>query len=187
MENINSKLYQQRQEDFIKDHMVVDIPVKDVLLKEFIHKNGYANIAKIKDKLQAVGCTELTNVIIVKQEINNQYSLVTGYKAYKLALALEIPTIKAVIIDINREHFINTYIKQRDQIIGLDRVRVPIVFLKHTPRKEKVKAKLNFYSIHKVFDKPIIIDRFCILKDGYITYLIAKKLNLKTVPCRYVY
>ena len=61
-----------------------------------------------------------------------------------------------------------------------------IKILKHftKPRKSKLNKRIDFYNKNKYFEAPIIIDPSNTLIDGYTSYLVAKKYNLKTVQAK---
>ncbi|MCI9000093.1 MAG: hypothetical protein HFJ26_04025 [Clostridia bacterium] len=67
-------------------------------------------------------------------------------------------------------------------VIDINLIKIPKKFTK--PRKEKLDKRIEFYNKHKYFEAPIIIDPSNTLVDGYTSYLIAKKYNLKTVQAK---
>lgn len=67
-------------------------------------------------------------------------------------------------------------------IIDIDLIKIPENFVK--PSKDKLNAKFEYYNKNKRFEVPIIINSKNVLVDGYTSYLIAKKNNLKTVQVR---
>lgn len=67
-------------------------------------------------------------------------------------------------------------------VIETDLIKVPKHFTK--PGKSKLNKRIEFYNKNKYFEAPIIIDPNNTLVDGYTSYLIAKKYNLKTVQAK---
>lgn len=67
-------------------------------------------------------------------------------------------------------------------IIDIDLIKIPENFVK--PSKEKINARLEYYNKNKHVKVPIIINSKNVLVDGYTSYLVAKKHNLKTVQVR---
>ena len=67
-------------------------------------------------------------------------------------------------------------------VIETDLIKTPKHFTK--PRKSKLNKRIEFYNKNKYFEAPIIIDPSNTLVDGYTSYLIAKKYNLKTVQAK---
>ena len=67
-------------------------------------------------------------------------------------------------------------------VIDISLIKIPKNFTK--PKKEKLNKRFEFYNKHKYFEVPIIIDPSNTLVDGYTSYLIAKKYNMKTVQVK---
>lgn len=67
-------------------------------------------------------------------------------------------------------------------VIDINLIKIPKKFTK--PRKEKLNKRIDFYNKHKYFEVPIIIDPSNTLVDGYTSYLIAKRYNLKAVQAK---
>lgn len=67
-------------------------------------------------------------------------------------------------------------------VIDLKNIKIPKKFTK--PRKEKLEHRFKYYEKNKCFEVPIVIDKNYMLVDGYTSYLIAKKYNMKLVQAR---
>lgn len=67
-------------------------------------------------------------------------------------------------------------------IIDIKNIKIPKKFTK--PKKEKLDHRFKYYEINKCFEVPIVIDKNNILVDGYTSYLIAKKYDMKTVQAK---
>ena len=71
-------------------------------------------------------------------------------------------------------------------IIRIDMIKVRGRFKQFKPSQDKIEAKINTFIDNGKFDKPIIIDNNRILKDGYISLIVAKMIGLKEVSAIYV-
>jgi len=49
------------------------------------------------------------------------------------------------------------------------------------PRAEKIEEKYSFYRRTGRFQVPIVCNKYLFLKDGYITYLLAKMFEFEDV------
>lgn len=67
-------------------------------------------------------------------------------------------------------------------VIETELIKIPKHFTE--PGKKKLSNRIDFYNKNKYFEAPIIIDPSNTLVDGYTSYLIAKKYNLKTVQAK---
>jgi len=66
-------------------------------------------------------------------------------------------------------------------IISVDNIIIQDCFKETKPGIDKIQKKLEYYKENNKFDKNIVIDRDNVLQDGYISYLICKMLNIKTI------
>ena len=69
--------------------------------------------------------------------------------------------------------------------VQLSDIVVPEDFVNHPPRASKYIQHLKTYKKDKRL-QPVILNHKWVIKDGYITYLIYKGENKKTVPCVFV-
>lgn len=67
-------------------------------------------------------------------------------------------------------------------VIDINLIKIPKKFTK--PKKEKLDHRFEFYNKNKCFEVPIVINANNELVDGYTSYLIAKKYNIKTVRAK---
>lgn len=180
--------FQQNYNEFISKAQVTNINISDVFLKEIIHKNSTVNFDKEISKAQSKNLTQFDRPIIVKQEDNLQYSLVSGYKKYCIAKALNHEQIPAIIITESRlelkrkTDFINSDFNHVYNSYNIDDIYIPLEFMASHPSKDKIKNCVKYYKKHKKFDKPIVITKAGLCIDGYIRYLIALRLGVKRVP-----
>ena len=74
--------------------------------------------------------------------------------------------------------------------VPVSKIIIPDLFRKTNPNSEKVKEKIKFFcESGNQFDSTICVvssfynneDRFYVLYDGYISYLIAKAYGMKYV------
>lgn len=77
--------------------------------------------------------------------------------------------------------------------IDIKRIVIPIEFATSHPSPKKFNTYKKFYIDNGYFDKPIEVQEndnsqnsdLVFLRDGYIRYLIARKMKLKEVPIRW--
>ena len=70
--------------------------------------------------------------------------------------------------------------------VDLKDIDIPIDFLRHHPRREKMERKWDYYKQTGEFESPILLNRNFVLLDGYSSYIIAKTGNLHKVPVYFV-
>ena len=70
--------------------------------------------------------------------------------------------------------------------VDLKDIDIPIDFLRHHPRREKMDRKWDYYKQTGEFESPILLNRNFVLIDGYSSYIIAKTGNLHRVPVYFV-
>lgn len=77
--------------------------------------------------------------------------------------------------------------KDHDDIIDIDKIRIPKDFATTKPRHEKVINKTKYIDGKGYPEKPIEISKYnMMLRDGYIDYLVCKTLDIKYVPVKWV-
>ena len=70
--------------------------------------------------------------------------------------------------------------------ISLNQIKVPEEFLQFQPSAYKTQLVMDHVKQSGILDEPITIDRETgMLTDGYRRYVVAKKLDMKTVPVMY--
>ena len=70
--------------------------------------------------------------------------------------------------------------------VDLKDIDIPIDFLRHHPRHEKMEQKWKYYRQTGEFESPILLNRDFELLNGYTSYIIAKTENLHKVPVYFV-
>ena len=70
--------------------------------------------------------------------------------------------------------------------VDLKDIDIPINFLRHHPRHEKMEQKWAYYRQTGEFESPILLNRDFELVDGYTSYIIAKTENLHKVLVYFV-
>jgi len=180
---------QLKREEFVKSQEVKIINVVDVILTEQTHKNARVTFKKEVERIENKNITVLNNPIIVKQEKNDKYSLVSGYRGYSIAKSLNHMQIPVVIITESRKEFIRNVgfksaieIDNNSDSVEFDKIVIPKCFLETTPRKEKVDACIEYYKNNNKLDAPVVINNSGLLIDGYIRYIVARIMELKVVP-----
>lgn len=70
--------------------------------------------------------------------------------------------------------------------VDLKDIDIPIDFLRHHPRREKMERKWEHYRQASEFESHILLNRNFVLVDGYSSYIIAKTENMHKVPVYFV-
>lgn len=73
--------------------------------------------------------------------------------------------------DLNRERV----------FIDIEKIVISDDFKDTTPSVEKIAKKLEYYRTHKRFEKDIVINKYNVLIDGYINYLLCRILNINII------
>ena len=167
-----------KQSEFKASKEKVTVKVSDIFLKEKIHLSAKVDFSDLAERLRNKNVTELSNVLVVKAENNNTYSLISGYKGYTLAKLLNIEHINVIIVNISRREYISQ-LKADKTIIDIDDIKIKKNF-KYVST-EKVNNAKEYFMQHNKFDNPIVLDFKGILLDGYSRYIAAKELGLKQV------
>lgn len=139
----------------------------------------------------AAGIVDITGGIIYSNFDRFMVGILFLILAFSIYVFTRSIHIREELIDLQDEH-----IKKQDKllldtikelanpnvIIDLNNIKIPKKFTK--PRKEKLNSRIQYYNKNKCFEVPIIIDPSNMLIDGYTSYLIAKKYNMKTVQAK---
>lgn len=180
-ENIN------RRTDFVNSSVIETIELSKITLTEPIHIYSPANFSKQIFRLQQLNIDVLKHPIIIRKIDNDIYALVSGYKGYVIANALNHTLIPAIVVEKSRRDFLRS-IGQ----INPKYIEYPVKYItlpNHFGRvsKEKIQKVLEFYREHDRLDKPICITKDGFLVDNYARYVVAVKiLKLRKVPIEYV-
>lgn len=172
---------------FTKSHDIQLIDVSKIKLTEKIHIDANVNFSKQILKLKSKDIQVLNNPIIIKDNKDGSYSLVTGYKGYRIANELNHEVIPAIVISETRKEFINKigFKSSHYKEMFIKNISIPELFKERRVTKIKVQKVLDYYNKHKTFDKPITITNENVLIDGYSRYVAAKILRLNKVPIVY--
>ena len=65
-------------------------------------------------------------------------------------------------------------------------IKVPDAFKKTQPSSTKLITCANYYKKFGQLDKPITIDTNGYLVDGYVRYVVAKRMGLNEVPVKFL-
>ncbi len=73
-----------------------------------------------------------------------------------------------------------------EDFISLKQIQVPETFLQTRPNPVKTQKVIDYVKENGCLDEPITINRETkVLTDGYRRYIVAEKLEMKTVPVTY--
>lgn len=70
--------------------------------------------------------------------------------------------------------------------VPLSQIRIPEEFLLTLPNQEHIAELCAYVQLHHQFDRPVTLDASHRLVDGYKRYVVARELQLETVPAIYV-
>lgn len=134
---------------------------------DYFDKYGEDHILhKISDYIRKEG-----NIIdYMKSKYNEEYKVSIRHKRTRTKLEKEENTVS----DMNEEF----------KIVSLSKIIIPEDFKLTPPARNKVENFINYYKIHKKFDKHINVDENLKLKNGYARYIAAKELGLNLVSVK---
>lgn len=66
--------------------------------------------------------------------------------------------------------------------VSVDEIIIQEGFKKKMPKPQKIKQCYAYYRMNHKFDRCVILNENRELIDGYVAYLIANMLDIKTVP-----
>lgn len=93
--------------------------------------------------------------------------------------------MKGIIRLINRYVF-GIYEEDYEYWINIDEIKLPHYMIGSRIGKEKYRQKWKHYRKTGKLESKIILDQDCVLRDGYSSYVIAKKAKLEKVPAYFV-
>lgn len=159
-----------------KSGKIRKIPVSMIRMIEKVHYNSdlsqIPSLNKDKNKL----------LIILHDNKDCTYNLITGWKDYTIAIRDGIKTINAVLVDsVTRDKFY-AELSDSTEWVTLPEIIIPSSFKKSPPKEEKLhntimnmKEALRTNTISEYLDtKPITISKNNTLVDGYTRYLALK-------------
>lgn len=185
----NKEIYTYNNDRFIKfkernADNVIEIPLENVKLLYQVHIDGLSrcnlsgeiNCFKNRDKL-------VTGSIIVHKDAEdiNSFDLVSGWKNYVIANALNQRMIRAIVIDEGRRAFkkkigcIASYWQ-----VTTDSLRVPDFFARTKVNDEKLKEIHEYQISHHQPLKPIVINKNNLIVDGYAQYIYNVNMEIET-------
>lgn len=107
---------------------------------------------------------------------------------YTIAMIISILTIQ--ILQRQNDELLEKYNKLSKKYISLqiletsistDDIKITYWFKQKTPNDSKMAKKEKYLLENGNFESRIILDKKLRLKDGYTSYLLAKKYNIKNV------
>lgn len=185
----NKEIYTYNNERFVKFkernvNNVIEIPLENVKLLYQVHIDGLSrynlsgeiNYFKNHDKL-------ITGSIIVHKDLedNESFNLVSGWKNYVIANALNQGTIKSIVVEGNRNMF-----KKRIgciagyETVATDNLRVPDFFAKTKVNDEKLIEIHEYQISHHQPLKPIVVNKNNLIVDGYAQYIYNVNMEIET-------
>ncbi len=73
--------------------------------------------------------------------------------------------------------------REEYELFEVDKIRIPKYFTK--PNKDKLARKEEYFLLSKGdFDADIVLDDNDFLVDGYCSYLLAQKYNIKVIKIK---
>ncbi len=68
-----------------------------------------------------------------------------------------------------------------NKVISIKEIKITRLFKSTPPKPEKLANKEKYYLTHRKFKDKIVINCNNYLQDGYTTYLLALKYDIKTI------
>lgn len=152
-----------------KSGKIRKIPVSMIRMIEKVHYNSdlsqIPSLNKDKNKL----------LVILHDNKDCTYNLITGWKDYTIAIRDGIKTINAVLVDsVTRDKFY-AELSDSTEWVTLPEIIIPSSFKKSPHTITNMKEALRTNTISEYLDtKPITISKNNTLIDGYTRYLALK-------------
>ena len=70
--------------------------------------------------------------------------------------------------------------------VYLKDIVIPCDFLTTSPNRRKLSQKFAYFRVNRSFESKIKIARDFVLRDGYTSYIIARKYGFDKVPVYFV-
>ena len=134
----------------------------------------------ISDKQINVVCDEPYVIYQTKISINDNDVATVKYRGYCGDLRLN--RSETTLFATKEEAQTKCDELNRERIwVNINDIIIPEDFKETQPSIDKIQARLEYYKINNKFNNEIAINKVNILQDGYITYLLCKLLNIKTI------
>lgn len=132
------------------------------------------------NKLKYTICDEPFKISTIKISINNNEDISIKYKGHcgfsSLSRAEEnLFATKQEALEKCEE------LNKQRVAIDIDNIIISDEFKSTNPSIEKIQERLDYYNKNKKFMKEIVINKDCVLVDGYITYLLARMFNFEYI------
>lgn len=159
-----------------KSGKIRKIPVSMIRMIEKVHYSSdlsqIPSLNKDKNKL----------LVILHDNKDCTYNLITGWKDYTIAIRDGIKTIDAVLVNSATRDKFYAELSDSTEWVTLPEIIIPSSFKKSPPKEEKLhntitnmKEALRANTISEYLDtKPITISKNNTLIDGYTRYLALK-------------
>lgn len=66
-------------------------------------------------------------------------------------------------------------------MIDVAEIEIPSYLAHSKPSESKIEAVLGYVKENGTMDKPILVDSYGLLRDGYIRYLVAKRMGMEMI------
>lgn len=204
MNKIVSKVNNERLLKWKENQEIITLNPNQVIISEDIHIKAKGikfdkEIKKYQDKDLIDKRIVIRPIEVNENNLDRQYTLVMGLKGLVVAKALN-KSITCIVVDrdIDFKQFkskigmLGNYFKVpegTENILNINDIEIPVDFLNSHPSKWKFEKYKKDYLKNKCLDKPITIKKNSNnkleLSDGYIRYLIFKKMSIKNIPVKY--
>lgn len=85
-----------------------------------------------------------------------------------------------------KEKVYNIEILGNPYLVPLQDIKIPMRFLTHPPKMDKLMERVRWFANTGKFSVPIIIDKNFVLRDGYTSYLAAKRYQKVNVEVYFI-
>ena len=174
--------------EWIKDnaYKAINVKLKDIGIMYDIHNKGKFNPTIANEYTRLLPC--VVNKIDVDGE--DKYILIANWYAYTYLRYLNLfnADVKCIVIEENREDFFKMLSTLEYSELcyeeNIDNILITKEFNSHLPKESKINGMINYYNKNKQLDGPITLNSDNVLTNGFIRYLAAKKLGLKSVTVK---
>lgn len=81
---------------------------------------------------------------------------------------------------------VNKFVGKNKRIVNINKIIIPVDFLLSPPKESKMSWKMKSFAMTGKLQSSIVLDKNWNLVDGYTSYIIARKLNMKMVKVQFV-
>ena len=206
MDKIVSKVNNERLLKWKEDKETIILNPNQITISEDIHMKASGlkfdrEVKRYQDKDLLDKKIIIRPLDVSKTNLCTQFTLVMGLRGLVVAKALNKP-ITCIVVDkdIDFKQFkskigmLGNYFKVpegTEDILNINDIEIPVEFSNSHPSKWKFENYKKEYLKNKCLDNPITVkknsntnNKFK-LSNGYIRYLIFKKMGIKNIPVKY--